>query len=132
MRRGSPFSSKRSFAAAFGGAGDLLVDRGIEIDDEAAPAEVIAVLGRMTAPPPVASTTLSRFDRSSIAGRLALAKTLLAFFLEDERDVDARAPLDLVVAVDELRGAGCARAAGRRPTCLRPWGLRERCYSVVS
>ena len=37
---------------------------------------------------------------------LAIAKTGLAFLLEDERNVDAGARLDLVIAIDELHAQG--------------------------
>ena len=41
--------------------------------------------------------------------RFTPAKTVLAFFLEDKRNVDARAALDLVIAVDELEVQGTSQ-----------------------
>ena len=83
-------------------ARELLINRRIQVDHEAARTQVIPVL---------------RFDDGPAAGRkndtvflrqliddscLAFAKPFLAFLFEDEGDVDAGARLYLVVAVHEV------------------------------
>ena len=86
---------------AFERAPVLLLDRGEEIDNIAAGAEAGAVL---------------RIDDGAAAGRehdaflhrqviddlgFALAETVFAFFLKDERYVDTRAGFDFIVTVNE-------------------------------
>ena len=78
------------------------------------------------APPPVATTRPWRCVQLGDDFGLALAETGLALALEDVRNVDTGAGLDLVVAVDETAARAGAPAGGRRRSCPIPWGPRGR------
>src|SRR5690606_33798271 len=96
-----PVLEQGTLASAIG-ALELLPDAGVQVDDEAARAEAAAAVGVED------GAAAGREDDALPLGelvdhcRLAAAEAGLALFLEDERDVDARAPLDLLVAVDEV------------------------------
>ncbi len=62
---------------------------------------------------------------------LALAEAVLAFLLEDERNVDAGALLDLVVGVDKAQAAGLGQALDPPWSCRRPWGRPGKYWIAV-
>ncbi len=117
--RSPPCSSGRCAAAA--GALELLLDGGVQVDDEAARSRAArgspAVEHRAAAG---GQHDAGGRVRSAITSRSRLRKPLLAFLLEDEGDVDAGARLDLVVAVDELHAERAGQALGRRRSCRSP------------
>src|SRR5688572_5023069 len=87
--------------AALARALELLLDRGVQEDDRAARGEPLAVLGQEHRP------AAGREDDARGRGQrvdhfaLADAETLLALALENVGNVDARARLDLGIAVCE-------------------------------
>src|SRR5690606_23381773 len=89
----------------------LIVDRGLQVDDRAGAREAPAG-GRIEHRAPA-----GRDDDASVGRQLgealalALAEAGLAFLLEDERDVDPGAPLDLRVAVVEAASEGLRELA---------------------
>ena len=96
------------------GTCELMVDARMQIDHEAARREQFArfhIDHRATAGGEHKIGTQCEIgDR----GVLALAETGLAFLLENERDVDAGARLDFVIAVDEVHATGFGKPAADR------------------
>src|SRR5687768_9020938 len=109
---------------------ELLLDRRVQEDDRAARGEPLAVLGQEHGP------AASRKDDAGGRGQrvdhvaLADAETLLALALENVGDVDARARLDLGIAIGEWqpeppgqgtadRGLARAHRANQEDAALR-------------
>src|SRR5262245_56335063 len=83
------------------GALELLAYAGLEIDDMAAVGQALAILRHQHGPAAGRDDHVVQLGQRVDDLALALAKARLAFLLEDVRDVDPGALLDLDVAVVE-------------------------------
>ena len=122
-----PCSSGRCARAP--GALGLLRDRGLEVHDPAALAQMAGGC-RHRAPRRRRWPARRRSRAVSSRDHLALAppEAGLALALEDQRDVGAGALLDLMVAVDERHAEQPRQLRGRRRSCPSPWGRSGRCW----
>lgn len=88
--------------SAVAGPLELLLDAGVQVDDTAALNQTFAILGPQYGPATGRDDDPAELRQGIYDLALSLAKTGLAFFLEDVRDVDAGPVLDFSVAVVEI------------------------------